>query len=148
GTYRGDGLDRDHRVDRRAALAAVGFRARDPEQPLRRHELGDIPGIVGRVRALARAGGEMLLGEAAHRIAELLLLGRETKVHGHPSCVSPPWTRRGGVRSTPGWFDSCHRTTPPPSAALLLNEEGESLAPSSRRARRPRRRLRASRSAD
>jgi len=65
-------------------LAAVGFRDRDPEQALRRHKLGDVPRIIGRVRALARAGGEMLFGEAPHRFAELLLLGRETKVHVIP----------------------------------------------------------------
>ena len=51
----------------------------DAEQALLRHQPGDVPRITGRMRALERAGGEMLLGEAAHRIAKLLLLGRQTE---------------------------------------------------------------------
>src|SRR2546430_10391007 len=47
--HRGDGFDRHHRVDELAALAAVGFRDRDPEEPLRRHELGDVPRVFRRV---------------------------------------------------------------------------------------------------
>src|SRR5882672_7036007 len=89
---RGDGLDRDHGVHQRAALAAVGFGNGDAEQALRRHEPGDVPGIAARVRSLVRAGGQVLPGKAAHRVAELVLLGRESEIHGHSFSTARPST--------------------------------------------------------
>jgi len=42
----------------------------DAEQALRCHQPGDVPGIAVAMRARVRAGGQVFLGKAAHRIAE------------------------------------------------------------------------------
>ena len=76
---RGHGFDGDD-VHQAAALPAVGFGERDAEQPLLRHELGDVPLVLASC-ARSRALEARCLFEKAHRLAELLLLGRQLEVH-------------------------------------------------------------------
>ena len=49
------------------------------------HQLRHVPWMIGAVRALERAFAQVPLGEAAHRLAELLLLGGQVEIHGSTS---------------------------------------------------------------
>src|SRR5439155_4819164 len=110
---RGNGLDRDHRVHQRAALAAVGFGVGDAEQALRCHQPGDVPGIAVRMRARVGAGGQVLLGKAAHCIAELLLLGRVPEIHAHSFSTARPSTATTPSRLTSSGLISASSTGRP-----------------------------------
>ena len=107
------GLDGEHRIEERAALPAVRLGDGDAEESLSCHEARDIPRIARRMGALARPGGEMFLGEAAHRAAELLLLAREPKVHLHSLRAMSASTATTPSRFTITGFASASRTGRP-----------------------------------
>src|SRR5437588_5789060 len=107
------GLDGEHRIEERAALPAVRLGDGDAEQRLLRHEARDVPRIARRMGALARPGGEMFLGEAAHRAAKLLLLAREPKVHLHSLSAMSASTATTPSRFTISGFASASRTGRP-----------------------------------
>ena len=75
------GLDRDHRVHEGAALAAVLLGNRDAEQALPGHQPGDIPRVSGVACARECTRAQVAFGEAAHPVAEGLLLGSQLEVH-------------------------------------------------------------------
>src|SRR3954469_11336705 len=88
-------LDCENRIEQRAALPAVLLGDGDTQKPLLRHQLRHIPRVTARMRALERAGGEVLLGEAPYGIAKLLLFGGQPEVH-----VIPP-IQRDACRAAP-----------------------------------------------
>src|SRR3954468_12525860 len=106
-------LDREHRVEQRSALPAVRLGKRDAEQALLRHEARDVPRILRRMRPLARTGRKMLVGEAAHRAAELVLLARKPKVHRHSFSAMSASTATTPSRFTITGFASASRTGRP-----------------------------------
>src|SRR3954471_8122188 len=71
GTDGGYRFNRENRIEERAALPAVLLGDGDTQKPLLRHQLRHIPRVTARMRALERAGGEMLLGEAPYGVAKL-----------------------------------------------------------------------------
>src|SRR5919197_3329375 len=112
-----DGLDREHGVEERPALAAIRLGDGDAKEPLLCHEARDVPWIVGRMRTLARAGREILLGETAYGAAELLLLRRKPEVHGHSFSASSASTATPPSRFTIPGFASASRIGRPGTSA-------------------------------
>ena len=76
-----DLLDGDDRVHQRAALAAGRLGHGDAEQALLGHQPRHVVGVVVAVGAFERGVRQVTLGEAAHRVAKLLLLLVEAEVH-------------------------------------------------------------------
>ena len=68
--HRGDLLDGDHRIHQRAALPAVVLRQRDAHQALLGHELRHVVREARIVRALERAGGEMVRAKRPHLVSK------------------------------------------------------------------------------
>jgi hypothetical protein len=78
----GDLLHGQHRVEHRAAGAAILLRDHDPEKALLRHELRDIPGESHGMRARHGILREVALGEAAHHLLEGGLFLVQPEIHG------------------------------------------------------------------
>src|SRR5258708_37200435 len=134
----GDRLDREHRIEQRPALPAVLLSDRDAEQALLGHQVRHVPWIAARMRALVCAGGEVLPGKTAHRIAELLLLWLQPEIH----FIAP--IRRDAFRAAPA-AGSSHRayaTAGSPGASRSAGRPTYPFARSIARARPPEHRRR------
>ena len=82
GTTGGDRLDRGDGGQQGAALSTLLLRDGQPEQPHRRHLLGDVPRVVGGVRADERTRRQSLSGEGFDRVAKLVEFPGKAEVHG------------------------------------------------------------------
>jgi hypothetical protein len=84
-------LDRQHGVHQRATLAAVGLVEGDPEQRLGRQQPRDIRRVRRRMSPLQGPGGQLVAGEAAHRVGECRVLLAQVEIH--PISLTRPIVR-------------------------------------------------------
>src|SRR5262249_59588909 len=84
-------LDRNEHHQRAGAGAAVALLERQPEQVVLAHQLDHVPGELGGLVDLGRAGRDALTREVAHEVADLaLLLAQRVGRHG-PKPTQRPW---------------------------------------------------------